>query len=299
MGKPVSIIIVTHNREKEVDLCVESIFNSDYDKYEVIVVDNASIDNTIKILEEKYKSKIKLIRSNKNLMAGGGRNLGAKYAKGEYLLFVDSDNIVDKEMVAELVKGIKFLSNAGIVGPLMYYFKDPKRIWWAGANINLWTSKTKYVGIGEIDKGQYNKIKEVGHIPNVFMTRKTIWDKIGGIDKDYVMHYEESDFAEKVKRLGYKLYRVPGAETLHNIPFHTSGGIRNYGGESPERIYYTARNRILFMRKNANLLQYLLFLFVFLPLFTIFYLAKILGLRHEKYEMVKSYLKGTYIGIAI
>ena len=170
----VSIIIVTYNRENDIDKCLESVFRSSYKNYEIIVVDNASKDNTIQILERKYKDKIKLIKSKKNLMAGGGRNLGAKYANGTLLLFIDSDNIIDKDMVKELVNSILGLYNAGLVGPLMYYYVDPKRIWWAGANINLWTSKTTYIGIDETDKGQYNDVRKVGHIPNIFMI-KNIW----------------------------------------------------------------------------------------------------------------------------
>lgn len=297
-NKLVSIIIVTYNREKDIQICLESILNSTYKNYEIVIVDNASTDNTLKILEEKYRDKIKFIKSDKNLMAGGGRNLGAKHSEGKYLLFIDSDNIIDKEMINELIKKIDSLNNAGMVGPLMYFYKDPKRIWWAGSTINLWTSKTTYIGINEIDKNQYNLIRKVSYIPNIFMIKKNIWDKVDGINENYVMHYEESDLAEKIKKIGYKIYMIPTAKTWHNVPVEKNNDfwIRTLGGsENLTRNYLTARNRILFINKNANFLQNLVFLFIFLPLFTIFYLYKIL--KTGNYKIAYIYLKGTIDGI--
>ena len=262
MKNLVSIIIVTFNRKNDVVRCLDSVFKNNYDNFETIVVDNASSDGTAEYLEEKYGNKINLVKSDKNLMAGGGRNLGTKHAKGEYLLFIDSDNIIDKTMISELILGIKKNKNAGMVGPIMYYLSDTKKIWWAGADINLWTSKTSYIGIDDYDKGQHNKITEVGHIPNVFLIKRSTWDEVGGIDADYVMHYEESDLAEKVKRKGYKLYLIPDAKTWHNVPLSSDNTGRNFGAESLKRIYYTSRNRIVFMKKNANFFQFTFF-FIF------------------------------------
>lgn len=304
MKKSISIIVVTYNSKRDIKNCLESISNSDCNDYEIIVVDNNSTDGTVDILERDYKNKIKIIKSNKNIMGGGGRNLGAKYANGDYLLFIDSDNVIDKKMVTELVKGMKRY-NAGMAGPLMYSLKDPQRIWWANSYINLWTSKTTYMGFGEIDKGQYNLVKEVGHIPNVFMIQKWIWDQLGGIDKDYVMHYEESDLAERVRKIGYKIYIIPSAKTWHNVlllnnydvlKLNNQVWVSMIGGKNNlMRNYYSARNRVLFMKKNANLLQYLIFLFLFLPLSTIFYLYKII--KSNNFKIAKTYLKGTVHGI--
>lgn len=293
----VSVIIVTYNRRAEVDLCLKSVLRSDYDNCEVIVIDNASMDDTVKVLERKYKDRIHLIKSSKNLMAGGGRNLGAKHARGKYLVFVDSDNVVDKQMISKLVNGIIHLKFAGMVGPLMYYYKDPKQIWWAGADINMWTSKTTYVGNNKIDNGQYNKIQEVGHIPNVFMVKKSVWDRVGGIDSDYVMHYEESDLSEKIRRIGYKAYMIPNAKTWHNASNENEGQfwIRTLGGnDNLIRNYYTARNRVLFMKKNASAIQTSVFLCFVLPIFTLFYVYNVI--RAKEYKVLEYYLKGTLDG---
>ena len=267
MNPLVSIITVTYNREKDIELCLDSLLASSFSDYEAIVVDNASTDKTRELLEEKYAGKIRLIKSETNLMAGGGRNLGAKYATGDFLLFVDSDNVVDREMVEELLHGFRNTKKAGLVGPLMYYYNDKGRIWWAGADINLLTSKTRYIGIDEIDEGQYQNIVEVGHIPNCFMTTRKIWEDVGGIESSFVMHYEESDLAEKIKKAGWRAYLIPRAKTWHNIPSSFEKNIRNYGGESHQRTYYTAKNRVLFMRRNTTRWKFLIFLLIFNNIF--------------------------------
>ena len=295
MSKLVSVIVVTYNREKDIVLCLTSVFKSNYDNYEIIVVDNASNDNTVEVLEKNYCNKIKLIKSDENLMAGGGRNLGVKHAKGEYFLFIDSDNIIDKEMINELVNGAESLNDAGMVGPIMYYFKKPDTIWWAGADINFWTSKTKYIGIDETDKGQYSEIRKVGHIPNVYMVKKSVWDSVGGIDIDFVMHYEESDLAEKIKKNGFGIYIIPTAKTWHNIPLPKKGLRGTIGLDNRCRIFYAARNRILFMMKYASRLNFLIFIFIYNNIYLLIYCFILL--LYGRIDLIFSYIKGYLSGV--
>lgn len=89
----VSVIIPAYNAEKTIEACLDSIMNQTYRNYEVIVVDDSSVDNTSTIIK---KYPVKLIRAPKNLMAGGARNLGLKYAQGEIIAFTDADGITDK-----------------------------------------------------------------------------------------------------------------------------------------------------------------------------------------------------------
>jgi len=295
MDNLISIIIPTYNRKNDLESCISSILISEYRNIEIVIVDNASTDGTAELLNEKYKNEIKVIRSDINLMAGGGRNLGAKYAKGEYLLFIDSDNIIDYKMIGNLVYGIKSIKNAGMVGPSMRYYKEKNRIWWAGADINLWTSRTSYVGSYEIDSGQYDAIREVGHIPNCFMIKKDIFFNARCFDEFFGIMYEESDLAEKIKELGYKIFIIPSAKTWHNVPMRASDILRTHGLHNEERAYLISRNRVYFMKKNANILQYFIFLIFFLPAFTIYYEYKIL--KFKQYKIAKVYLAGVCDGI--
>jgi hypothetical protein len=216
-SKLVSIIIPTYNREREILECISSLLSISYRNFELIVVDNASQDNTVVSIKEKF-SNIRIVELNQNLGASEGRNEGIRHAKGEYLCFVDSDNIVDKNFLTDLVKLAESGNEIGFVGHKMYYFNDPKRIWYAGADISLLTSRTRYIGINEIDKGRHDQAREVGHIPNVWLVKKSVIEKIGMIDTDYIMHYEEFDWAMRAKKAGYKIMFCPTAVVYHNIP---------------------------------------------------------------------------------
>ena len=277
----VSTIIVTHNRRLEVLQCIDSVLRSTYKEIEVIVVDNNSTDGTKESLR-LYCDKIKLIESSKNLYAGGGRRLGYLFATGDFYLFVDDDNIVASDMIENLIKINSRYTDIGISGPMTCSQEDPYHLCWTNNSINLITSRTTIQGIREVDCGQFDEILEVGHIPNIFMLSKSVWNLVGGIDKDYVMHYEESDLAEKVKRISKRIVLVPSAYAWHNL--------NKSFQDNPEINYYISRNRILFMRKNSSGIKLVIFLLVFSPMFLIYNLIQVL--KNKKYNLVKPILKG-------
>jgi len=290
----VSVVVLTRNTEKQISRCINSILNSSYKHYEVIAVDSASTDRICDLISEKFP-QVKLVKCKKDLLASGARNLGASFAKGEYVLFVDSDNVIDKDMILHLVKVAIENEIAGILGPKMYYLENPKMIWYAGADINLITSKTNYIGINTIDNGQFNEVKEVGHLPNVFMIKKKVFEKISGFDtENFPIHYEESDLAERIKKEGYKVLFVPHAITYHDTPLKIKQGKgKGLALNTRERAYYNFRNRILFMKKYGK--NYLLFVLAFLPFFVSLYL--LIALKIKRHDLLKSIILGVKDGL--
>ena len=293
----VSIIIPTQNRADDVINCIDSILISSFNDFEIIVVDNASNDETPLLIKNKFSNnkRIKLIESDINLGAGGGRNRGAKEANGKLLLFIDSDNVIDSEMVKLLVDFVNKKDNCGMVGPLILFKDDPNLIWLYFADINMWTSKASYKGTGEQDAKQYKEIEDVGHIPNCFMVRRKDFEKVGGFDEKYLVMFEEADFAEKIKRLGKKINIYTKAKTYHNIPLPEKS-LRGGATFKNERIaFLTSRNRVYFMKKNANFFQFFIFLFIFLPFSLIYYQFSLL--RRKEFNKAVACLKGSAQGL--
>ncbi len=298
----VSVIIPTLNRSEETMLCVASVLESSYKNLEIIVVDNNSEDNTVSSLKNKFRREesFQIIESKKNLGAGGGRNLGAKHASGELLLFLDSDNIVEKSMVERLSLFISENKECGMVGPLMLYQKNPKMIWLSFADIDMFTSQAKYKGTGK----NIRSIKSadpirVGHLPNCFMVRKDDFKAAGGFDEKYLVMFEEADIAEKIKnKLGKSIILLPKAITFHDVPLPVKKGRDEYlGFRSDKRVFLTARNRIYFMRKNANFLQFLIFLLIFNPLNIIYYVLKFIQMKKFRRAMI--YFRGNLAGFVL
>lgn len=108
----VSIIVPVYNVEKYLNRCVESLLNQTYKNIEIILVNDASPDNSIAIMKEyekKYPDIIKCIYLTKNVRQGGARNRGLKIAKGKFICFVDSDDWVDSDYIIKHVILIQIL----------------------------------------------------------------------------------------------------------------------------------------------------------------------------------------------
>ncbi|MHB1679005.1 MAG: glycosyltransferase family 2 protein [bacterium] len=293
--KLVSIIIPTYNRGQEVLECIGSLYHITYPNFEILVIDNASKDNTVINIKKKFPN-VKIVELAENTGASKARNEGIKYSKGEYLCFVDSDNIVDSNFLTELIFLAESDDRIGFVGPKMHYLKDPKRICYAGADINLITSKTKYIGQNEIDKGQYDSIKEVGHIPNIWLVKKAVINKIGLINTSYHTYYEESDWAMRAKIAGYKIMFCPTSMVYHNVPSpKNEKSLRSFiGFDNQYRVFYAARNRIIYMKKYTTKPKFILFLIFFNNIFLIEYC--LIFLFYRRFDLIKSYIKGFLSG---
>jgi glycosyltransferase involved in cell wall biosynthesis len=100
----ISVIIANYNASQYVCKAIDSVLNQDLKNLEVIIVDDASTDNSVSIMKEKYgnNSKVKIYRNSTNLMAGGSRNKGLENAKGKYIFFVDSDDWIEKGTLIHL-----------------------------------------------------------------------------------------------------------------------------------------------------------------------------------------------------
>lgn len=289
----VSVVIPTLNRREEAVACSRSLTESEYQNIEIIVVDNGSVDDTVSCVSELNDPRIKLIRSKVNLGAGGGRNRGAKAATGKYLLFVDSDNVVDSKMISQLVDFLERNSDCGMVGPLMLIKSHPDRVWTYFADIDMYSSRAFYKGYGEKNSKQYADKILTGHIPNCFMVKKTDFETIGGFDEKYLIMYEEADLAEKIKKcLKKRIYIFTKAVTYHNVEFTKTNDYVSF--RSAERAFLTARNRVYFMKRNATFLQFIIFFLIFNPLIFFYYEYHLL--KKGEFTKARSYAIGLYKG---
>lgn len=293
-----SVIIPTMNRYPEILECINSVLACSYPDFEVIVVDNGSTDGTYQNLKKIFSGNERVIifHSKKNLGAGGGRNKGAALASGELFFFVDDDNVLNKQTLETLVRSMVSHEECGLSAPLMLYKERPDLIWLYFADINMYTSKAFYRGTNEKASGSHPSMVEVGHLPNCFMVWANDFRSVGGFDEKYVIMYEEADFAEKIKRkLSKKICLFTKPLIYHNIKLPETGQKEGELFRSKERAFLTARNRIYFMKRNANLLQLATFFIIFNPLFFLFYEAKLLAKRD--FSKAFYYFKGVIAGL--
>jgi glycosyltransferase involved in cell wall biosynthesis len=102
-----SVIVPIYGTEKYVRRCIASIINQTYKNFELIIINDCTIDNSIEIIQENFSDKrIKYINNSKNVGLGESRNVGIHSSKGDYLIFVDSDDFVEPDMLEQIEKRI-------------------------------------------------------------------------------------------------------------------------------------------------------------------------------------------------
>lgn len=259
----VSLITVTFNQTATTCELLESCKQLQYKNLEVIVVNNASdADPSPEILAHFPTAQI--IHSESNLGYGGGINLGMRNASGAYYLLLNNSIEVTDDLVEFLLEPFQENATVGIVSPKIRYFPEAHIIQYAGySRINPYTGRNKAIGEGENDRNQHDSEGFTAYAHGAaMMVSKEVVEEAGPISEDYFLYYEELDWSEQIKRTGYNVFFQPTALVFHKA----SGNIRS---DNPEKVYYYHRNRILYMRRNVNILQFFIFqlyyLFVVLP----------------------------------
>ena len=297
----ISVIIPTFNRAEMVCRCVRSILDTEWPKLEVIVIDDCSPDDTGTRIKEQFGDKVKYIRNERNSFQAVSRNNGAKIATGDYLFFLDDDNIVDKRIFIEMTQAFSENARLGLVTPMSIHIRPGKNnvIWSLGSDFNRWTSQPKdycpNLPVAELPESPASY--PTSYYPNGFMVPRKVFDAVGGFDEKYVQIFEESDLGWKIGEAGYEEIVLTTARTEHH-GFLEPGCVpelRQLGIEKPYRTYCFARNRLRFARKHFSFLQILSVTLVFAPLSAVYYGA--VALKNKRPDIAWSYLKGTLVGI--
>lgn len=223
IGVKVSIIIVNYNTKELTLNCINSIFSkTKYISFEIILVDNASNDGSKEIFEKD--KRIKYIYNYVNLGFGEGNNVGSKYAKGVYLLFLNPDTILVNNAIYILSEFMDLNPSVIACGGNIYDSDgNPShsfRRYFPGIRweINLATrglyDKLVYGKNSEFNYTENNM--EVGYITGAdLMIRESIFKECKGFSKDYFMYYEETDLCFRAKSSQTKIYSVPNAKIIH------------------------------------------------------------------------------------
>jgi hypothetical protein len=222
-----SFIIINYNTVDLTLACLESIFEHCPDSvWEIILVDNNSSNQTLVHFKNKFGSKIKIIANQKNLGFAKANNQGAKLAQGEYLFFLNSDTLVNQNILLSLKSSLEQDKKIGIIAPRLalqngqeqpYSFKLK-----TGTNDLAWVSGAALI------------------------IRRDIFFRIGGWDERFFMYFEDVDLCQSVFKLGYKIKRDPLSEVSHLV------------GGSPipfwkRKLYYYHSKFLFILKDNFNL----------------------------------------------
>ncbi|MBI2018529.1 glycosyltransferase family 2 protein [Candidatus Daviesbacteria bacterium] len=219
MTKPTVSMIVSNINGVQLNLigaCINFLIKPGYPNWELIVVDNASTDDSVKYLNKRFKNyKNCIVLENPINMYSQGLNLGAEKATGKYLAYFNNDVAITKTYLNNLVKEFEKDKKLAIAQGKLLNYTDHKKIDSAGESMDIFGNPVT-IGFGEIDKGQYNHVEEIlSASGSACVIRKSIFEKLGGYDPIFGIGYEDMDLALRVRRLGYKVKRFPDAVIYH------------------------------------------------------------------------------------
>lgn len=211
----ISIVILTYNSSRHILKLLQSLENI-YEKnnLEIIIADNASDDDTLEIAQ-KSNLIVKVREFPSNIGFAAGINAGAKFANGEYLLFLNPDTSYKS---GDLSKMIDMFSDSkiGVIGGKMMNGEVSENS--AGKELNLYSTLLIIFGLDDKLSVRYSpeKNQEVGFVSGGFMMIKTeLFKKLNGFDEDFFMYVEDADLSKRVKDLGLKTFFTPSVVIDH------------------------------------------------------------------------------------
>ena len=253
-----SIIIVNYNVKDFLQNLLNSIEKATKEiNTEIIIVDNASTDDSVKFLKEKF-TYVKFIVNDENLGFSKANNIGLKESKGDYILLLNPDTLVSEDTFVKMLEFFKKTSNIGLAGCKILKPDGSLYLACKRSFPGPWTSFCRVTGLSNMFPksrlfARYNltyldenKTHEVDAISGSFMMfTREVYNKVGGLDEQFFMYGEDLDLCYRIQQAGYKVYYFPETQIIH------------YSGESTKRssidetkYFYNAMH--LFVKKHLS-----------------------------------------------
>ncbi len=194
--------------------------------------------------------QIVLIKSEKNYGFAEGNNIGIRFALNyldpDYVLLLNNDTFVETTFLQYLVDIAETDEAVGIVGPKVYYYHKPEIINSAGVLMNWPSGIGTNLGIGDIDRGQFDRVLDLDALIGVcLLVRTSLFKKIGYLDKKFFLLLEETDFCIRAKKSNFRIIFHPKSKVYHKEGFS--------GKLNPSSLYFTSRNRLFLIRKHQTM----------------------------------------------
>jgi len=234
MTNDCSVIILSYNTKKITEKCLRSLKEAvSYAKktmgynVETIVVENGSIDGSLKMIKEKYPW-VRLIVAKENTGFARGNNLGMKKSNGSYILLINSDTFVRRETIVSAIDYMREHPSCDVLG-CQLTFKDGSFQASAGylpnlANVFYWMlGIDKIPALGNLlmpfhpnNPNFFAREREVLWITGAFMfLKRRVFEETKGFDEKYFMYAEEVEWCKRITKKGFKIYFTPGFSVIH------------------------------------------------------------------------------------
>ena len=229
----VSVIVLNYNAGELLLNCIESIKKSAYKNLEIIVVDNISTDKSQKICKEKYPD-IKLIQNDENFGYCEGNNIGIREAKGDYIIILNPDTIVESSWIEELISAYNKFGD-GLYQPKFFSLDEKLVLQSTGNMLHIFGfgfARDK----GKIDDKKMEVIEKINYASGTCLfTSKAVLDKVGLLDPFLFLYHDDLDLGWRAAQMGIDSFYVP-----KSIIYHAESYALKW---SAKKFYWLERNR--------------------------------------------------------
>jgi GT2 family glycosyltransferase len=252
----IGVVTVTFNSASVISGFMDSILKQTHSQFTLYIVDNASSDRTLQLISQYSEPRVVLVRNLNNVGVGEGNNIGIKSALRDgcaTVLLINNDTEFAPDLLSGLDDALK-RHESDMVVPKIVYFDEPHKIWSAGGYFHPILGWTRHFGEGSEDDTEFDSPRRVNYSPTCCMLiKRDVFERIGFMDTNYFVYFDDTDFCYRAYRAGIKLFYVPAVRLLHKVASLT-------GIESDFAVRYGIRNRVYYVLKNLPMWHALLIL---------------------------------------
>lgn len=244
MNDEIGVILVNYNGKEYNHKCIMSILNSTIgSKLHIIVVDNASTDNSVEELKEEFAAcdRVQIIELDDNYGFSKANNAGISWALQhgiEFFLLLNNDTEIDPYALERMMEMYK--EKKGIIVPKIFFAGDRTLIWCAGGEFSTVIKKPKQRGFNQLDNGETKRDERCAFANGcAILLSKEVVDKIGLLDERFFLYYEDTEYSMRAEANDVNIYYCDEAIVYHKVNGSTKGN------ENAANVYYITRNWLL------------------------------------------------------
>lgn len=221
--KKIGIVICNYNKKEFVLNCIQSVFESKTDDFDIFVADNASTDGSVEAIRERYGERVTLLVNSENLGGSGGFNTGIRKVLQEgyeYLYCLDNDVLVDENAVGALAEYLDAHGDTGVAGSIVYHMDQPEYVQQYGLDIDFenFTAITHYADF--LDDGSIPDVNFCDTVATCSVMVRTSCIKntdIGIMPEDNFIYWDDMEWIYRFTLAGFKVVTIKNSAVLHKM----------------------------------------------------------------------------------
>jgi GT2 family glycosyltransferase len=217
---PLYVIVLNWNLPDDTVACVRSLQAGLPPKAQILIVDNNSSDDSVDQFRVSFGDTVQILRLSANLGFAGGMNAGirmALQAGAGSVLLLNNDTVVHAAMLQRMLQAAAELPRAGVLGPAIFYYDLPQRLWQVGSREYALLPIPRNLGMRDLRRAQGRPFRLDYVTGCAMLVRRAVFERVGLLDTAYAMYFEDADFCRRVHQAGFELWGVPSAQMWHRV----------------------------------------------------------------------------------